>query len=50
MENSDHTKKISDEELTETIYTILEGSIVTASVFKRANEIQSAKRIIEKLI
>lgn len=46
VENSDH-KKMSDEELTETIYTILEGSIVTASVFKRADEIQSAKKSLK---
>jgi AcrR family transcriptional regulator len=50
VENSDHKKVLSDEELAETIYVMLEGSIVTASVFKRADEIQSAKKIIEKLI
>ncbi|SHF44360.1 TetR/AcrR family transcriptional regulator [Chryseobacterium sp. OV279] len=50
VENSGHKKILSDEELAETIYVMLEGSIVTASVFKRADEIQSAKKIIEKLI
>ncbi len=50
VENSGHKKILSNEELSETIYTMLEGSIVTASVFKRADEIQSAKKIIEKLI
>ncbi|KMQ60145.1 hypothetical protein ACM46_18090 [Chryseobacterium angstadtii] len=50
VENSGHKKLLSDEELAETIYVMLEGSIVTASVFKRPDEIQSAKKIIEKLI
>lgn len=50
VENSGHKQLLSDEELAETIYVMLEGSIVTASVFKRADEIQSAKKIIEKLI
>lgn len=50
VENSGHKKLLSDEELAETIYVMLEGSIVTASVFKNSDEIQSAKKIIEKLI
>nr|WP_315032521.1 TetR/AcrR family transcriptional regulator [uncultured Chryseobacterium sp.] len=48
--NSGHRKLLSDEELSETIYVMLEGSIVTASVFKKSDEIQSAKKIIQKLI
>lgn len=50
VENSGHKKLLSDKELAETIYIMLEGSIVTASVFKKADEIQSAKKIIKKLI
>ncbi|WP_080778451.1 TetR/AcrR family transcriptional regulator [Chryseobacterium phocaeense] len=50
VENSGHKKFLSDEELAETIYIMLEGSIVTASVFKNAEEIQAAKKIIQKLI
>ncbi|MGH1517959.1 TetR/AcrR family transcriptional regulator [Chryseobacterium sp. JK1] len=50
VENCNHKNILSDEELSETIYVMLEGSIVTASVFKKADEIQSAKKIIEKLI
>ncbi|WP_300690491.1 TetR/AcrR family transcriptional regulator [Chryseobacterium sp.] len=48
--DSGHKKELTDEELTETIYTMLEGAIVTASVFKNASPIQSAKHIIQKLI
>lgn len=48
--NSGHKKILTDEELTETMYVMLEGSIVTASVFKKPDEIQSAKKIIQKLI
>lgn len=47
---SGHKKMLSDEELTETIYLMLDGAITSASVFKRADEIQSAKKIIQKLI
>lgn len=50
VENSGHKKILSDEELAETIYVMLEGAIVTASVFKKPDEIHSAKKIIEKLI
>ncbi|KFF29036.1 hypothetical protein IQ37_07825 [Chryseobacterium piperi] len=50
VENSGHKKVLTDEELAETIYVMLEGSIVTASVFKKTDEIQFAKKIIEKLI
>jgi AcrR family transcriptional regulator len=50
VKNSGHKKTLTDEELAETIYVMLEGSIVTASVFKNPNEIQSAKNIIKRLI
>ncbi|WP_126651568.1 TetR/AcrR family transcriptional regulator [Chryseobacterium aureum] len=50
VRNSGHKKILTDEELAETIYVMLEGSIVTASVFKKPDEIQSAKKIIQKLI
>ncbi|ASK32309.1 TetR family transcriptional regulator [Chryseobacterium sp. T16E-39] len=50
VENSGHKKILTDDELAETIYVMLEGSIVTASVFKKPDEIRSAKKIIEKLI
>ncbi|WP_170828398.1 TetR/AcrR family transcriptional regulator [Chryseobacterium soldanellicola] len=47
---SEHKKIMTDEELSETIYVMLEGSIVTASVFKSPDAIQSAKKIIKKLM
>lgn len=47
---SGHRKLVSDKELTEMIFFMLEGSIVSASVFKRAAEIKSARKIIQKLI
>ncbi|MBV8325134.1 TetR/AcrR family transcriptional regulator [Chryseobacterium sp.] len=48
--NSGHRQILTDGELTETIYMMLEGSIVTASVFKKPDTIQAAKKIIQKLI
>lgn len=45
-----HKKIVSDKELTEMIFFMLEGAIVSASVFKRAAEIRSAKKIIQKLL
>ncbi|WP_312789668.1 TetR/AcrR family transcriptional regulator [Sphingobacterium sp.] len=50
VEQSGHRKLLSDDELADTIYYMLEGSIVSSSVFKTAAEIQGAKRVIEKLI
>jgi AcrR family transcriptional regulator len=48
--NSGHNKLLSDQELADTICYMLEGAIVMASVFKRPEEIKSAKKIIQKLI
>ncbi|NIF04791.1 TetR/AcrR family transcriptional regulator [Chryseobacterium sp. Tr-659] len=47
---SAHKKELTNEELTETVYTMLEGAIVTASVFKNSGPIESAKQIIQKFI
>jgi AcrR family transcriptional regulator len=47
---SGHKNILTDEELTETIYFLLEGAITTASVFKRSADIQAAKEIIQKFL
>ncbi len=47
VENSDHTKKMSDEELTETIYTILEGSIVIALFSKEPTKYNLQKESLK---
>jgi len=47
---SGHKKLLTDKELTETIYLMTEGGIVAASIFKQATDLQSAKKIIQKLI
>lgn len=47
---SGHKKALSDTELAETIFLTLEGAIASASVFKQSTEIQTAKKIIQKLI
>lgn len=48
--NSEHQKLLTDKELTELIFMMLEGGIVAASIFKQADDLQSAKAIIQKLI
>ncbi len=48
--NSGHKKLLTDKELTETIFLMIEGSVVTGSVFKQGGDIQSARKIIKKLI
>ncbi len=47
---SGHKKILSDKELADTIHLMLEGAIAITAVFKRATELQSAKKIIQKLI
>jgi len=47
---SGHKKMLSDTDLTETIFLLAEGSLVAASIFKQAADLQSAKKIIRKLI
>lgn len=48
--NSGHKNLLTDEELTELIFMMLEGGIVAASIFKQADDLQSAKTILQKLI
>jgi AcrR family transcriptional regulator len=48
--NSGHKGLLTDQELADTIFFASEGSIVSASVFKQFNDIQTAKKIIQKLI
>lgn len=48
--HSGHKKLLTDKELTETIFLMTEGGIVAASVFKQDADLQSAKKIIQKLI
>lgn len=47
---SGHKKIISDQELTEMIFLLLEGAISATAIFKRPTEIKAAKKIIGKLI
>jgi AcrR family transcriptional regulator len=47
---SGHKKLLSDEELTQMIFMMMEGGIVAASIFKQADELQAARAIIQKLI
>jgi AcrR family transcriptional regulator len=48
--NSGHKQAMTDAELTELIYLLLEGGSVAASIFKNTAGFQSAKQIIEKFI
>lgn len=50
VKHSGHRKELNDDELSETVYMMLEGAIVTSSVFKNPDAIRSAKKIIRKLI
>jgi len=50
VNNSGHQKLLTDKELTELIFMVLDGGIVSASIFKQANDLQSAKAIIKKMI
>jgi AcrR family transcriptional regulator len=48
--HSGHRKILSDKELTETIYLMVEGGVVASSVTKGCTDLQAAKKIIHKLI
>ena len=48
--NSGHKKAVTDKELTELIFLMIEGGSAAASVFKNTTDLQSAKQIIQKLI
>jgi len=47
---SGHKKILTDNELAETIYLMAEGGIAAASVFKQPEDLQTAKKIIKKLL
>ncbi len=48
--NSGHNQLLSDKELTELIFMMTEGGIVSASIFKQADDLLAAKAILSKLI
>ncbi|HEY4289955.1 MAG TPA: TetR/AcrR family transcriptional regulator [Puia sp.] len=48
--HSGHRKILTDKELTDTIFVLIEGGSASASVFKNTSDLQSAKQIIKKLI
>lgn len=48
--HSGHKKLLTDKELTDLIYLMIEGGAVAASIFKHTTELQSAKKAIQKLI
>lgn len=48
--NSGHKKLLTDEELTELVFMMVEGGIVAASIFKQADDLQTARAIVQKLI
>ena len=48
--NSGHKKLLTDKELSDMIFIMTEGGLVSASIFKKADDLQSAKAIIQKLI
>lgn len=47
---SGHKQLLTDEELTQTIFWMIEGGSVAASIFKNTSDLQSAKQTIQKLI
>lgn len=48
--NSGHQQLLTDKELVEMIYLMAEGGVVAASIFKQANDLRAARKIIQKLI
>ena len=48
--DSGHKQLLTDKELTELIFMMLEGGIVSSGIFKHAGDLQSAAAIIQKLI
>jgi AcrR family transcriptional regulator len=47
---SDHKKILTNSELTDLIFTLIEGGVVAGSIFKNSEQLQSAKKIIRKFI
>jgi AcrR family transcriptional regulator len=47
---SGHKKAVSDKELTDLIFLLIEGGTTAASVFKNTTDLESGKQIIQKLI
>jgi AcrR family transcriptional regulator len=48
--NSGHKKTLTDEDLAQLIFTLIEGGSVAASVFKNTGDLQASRQIIQKLI
>lgn len=50
VSGSEHKKLLSDKELSEMIFLLLEGGVTAAAVFKTADDLQAARGIIEKFL
>lgn len=48
--NSGHKEILNNDELSGALYVMLEGGVVGATIFKQTNDLQLAKKIIQKLI
>lgn len=48
--NGNAQKLLTNTELTEVIFLMVEGAVVEASIFKQTNDLQAAKKIIKRLI
>jgi AcrR family transcriptional regulator len=50
VKQSGHRNILSDEELADAIYFLLEGGITSGSIFKNSRELQKAKKVAAKLL
>ncbi|MDR3681480.1 MAG: TetR/AcrR family transcriptional regulator [Flavipsychrobacter sp.] len=50
VSNSGHKNILTDSELVETIFLMVEGAVVEASIFKQTADLKSGKKIIQKLL
>ena len=50
VSHSGHKKALTDQELTQLIYIMIEGGTAAASVFKNTDDLRASKQIIQKLI
>jgi hypothetical protein len=50
VEQSGHRKVLSDEMLTELIFTLQEGAIVTGTIYRNSEPMKNAKKVVMELL
>ena len=50
VRNAGHRKLLTDEELTEMVFLLIEGALISTAIYKSTNDLKQAKLLVQKLL